>query len=214
LERRFTILVRVPRRRVVLALAALVSVGVAPGCRKAPESQVPKEEPPRASSPKTEAAPRVGITWADPSGLHRISPNSPAQKARYSLPRAADDKEDGELAVFHFGPGQREAIDAAVASWVAAFSDVAPGDVKRTEREINGLDVRTIEIARGTFEPGRTPAGSSPGPKKDYALQGAIVEGQGGAYLFELTGPARTIAAGGPVFAALVDSVRIVHPEH
>jgi hypothetical protein len=189
----------------VFALASLMAVGFALGCRKTSPAPSPKAD-------AIPSAPRVGITWVDPPGLHRIPPNSPAQKARYLVPRAAGDEEDGELDVFHSGPGQRDGIDSTIASWVDAFSDVAAGDVTRAEREAKGLHLRTIEIRRGTFDQGKASAGGS-GPKKDYALEGASAEGPSGAYLFEMTGPARTIAAARPAFVQLVDSVRLVHLE-
>jgi hypothetical protein len=182
------------RGRAVFALASLMSFAFA--CRKTPA-------PPR---PSASPSPRVGITWVDPPGLHRVPPADPTQRARYLVPRAAGDPEDGELAVFHFDPGQGDGIDANMNRWVASFTGVDPGHVKRVEREANGLRLHTVEIARGTFEGAQT--------KKDYALEGASVEGPGGAYLFKMTGPAPTIAARRPAFLQLLDSMHIVRADH
>lgn len=129
------------------------------------------------------------------------------RKASYEVPHVASDTEDGELAVFYFGPGQGGGIEQNVERWVKQFSGIQPSDVKRADREANGLREHTVEIVRGTFESGMPNAGAA-GPKKDYALEGAIVEAPSGAYFFKMTGPAKTVAAARASFMALLDSVR------
>ena len=187
------------------------------GCRKTPEptsaeapssrpaaTPAPEKPPPPAESP----LPPVEITWVDPSGLRRVPPKNAMRKASYIVPHASGDTEDGELAVFYFGPGQGGGIDANVDRWVKQFSGVSPSDVKRADREANGLRQHTVEIQHGTFDAGSMGMGASSGPKKDYALEGAIVEAPSGAYFFKMTGPARTVAAARKSFFALLDSVK------
>jgi hypothetical protein len=131
------------------------------------------------------------------------------RKASYEVPHASGDAEDGELAVFYFGPGQGGGIDANVDRWVKQFSGVSPGEVKRADRQANGLRQHTVDIQHGTFDAGQMAmSASAAGPKKDYALAGAIVEAPSGAYFFKMTGPARTVAAAHAAFLALLDSVR------
>jgi len=130
------------------------------------------------------------------------------RKASYEVPRVEGDTEDGELAVFYFGPGQGGSIDANVDRWVKQFAGVSAGEVKRADREANGLRQHTVEIQRGTFDAGQMAMGGATGPKKDYALEGAIVEAPSGAYFFKMTGPARTVAAARGPFLKLLDSVR------
>ena len=153
------------------------------------------------------STPPVEITWIDPPGLRRVPPKNAMRKASYEVPHAAKDTEDGELAVFYFGPGQGGGIEQNVDRWVKQFSGVQPSDVKRADREANGLRQHTVEIAHGTFESGMPGMGPS-GPKKDYALEGAIVEAPSGAYFFKMTGPASTVAAAKAAFLQLLDSVR------
>jgi hypothetical protein len=130
---------------------------------------------------------------------------------RYVVPRASHDTEDGEIVVFHFGAEELGRIEATLDRWGQEFSGVEPGGVTRANRQVNGVRLHTIQIARGTFDS----AGPSPNGTKrtDYALEGAIAEGPSSAYLFKMTGPARTIAAGRPAFAELLDSLRLVRPE-
>ncbi len=185
------------------------------GCKKTPEPtgtgvqlapSVKAVE--SAPAPAASTAPPVEITWLDPPGLKRVAPKSAMRKASYEVPHVATDTEDGDLAVFYFGPGQGGSIDANVDRWVKQFTGVAPGDVKRADREANGLHQHTVEITNGTFDAGSMSMAAAT-PKKDYALQGAIVEAPSGAYFFKMTGPAKTIAAARTAFLQLLDSVRV-----
>ncbi|HYQ04108.1 MAG TPA: hypothetical protein VER96_35790 [Polyangiaceae bacterium] len=185
-------------------------------CRKTPEppgagSSAPTPQSPGPVAQKAaadSASPPVDVTWVDPPGLRRVPPKSAMRKASYEVPRANGDGEDGELAVFYFGPGQGGSIDANVDRWVKQFSDISPNDVKRADREANGLRQHTVEIERGTFDAGQMAMGGNKGPRKDYALEGAIVETPGGAYFFKMTGPSKTVLAARGPFLQLLDSVR------
>jgi len=207
-----------------VCLISGLALGLA--CRKTPEpSPGAADTNPRsqasaslhATPPSSQAAspasalPPVEISWVDPPGLRRVPPKSQMRKASYEVPRAEGDTEDGELAVFYFGPGQGGSIEANVERWVKQFSNVAAEGIKRADREANGLRQHTVEIQRGTFDAGQMGMGGSGGPKKDYALQGAIVESPSGAYFFKMTGPARTVAAAKAPFMQLLDSVRAGH---
>jgi hypothetical protein len=199
---------------------AALGFGTTFGCRRTPEPPGAASEsgsstgPQQPSAPKTadvppmaSALPPVEITWVDPPGLRRVPPKNAMRKASYEVPHAGSDTEDGELAVFYFGPGQGGGIEANVTRWVKQFSDVQPADVKRADREANGLHEHTVEIERGTFDSGMPGMGAG-GPKKNYALEGAIVEAPSGAYFFKMTGPAHTVAAARAAFLQLLDSVR------
>ena len=198
----------------------LASTGAVLGCRKTADVFGAGGAAPLAASSKAEAAPSVGlaarpagITWVDPPGLRRVPPMNPTHKASYVVPRAPGDSEDGQMAVFHLAPGDAGTPDADIEHWVSQFSAANPSDVKRAEHDADGLHEQTVEIEHGTFDAGQTPAGS-PGPKRDYALEGALVQGPNGAYSFKMTGPARTVAAARSAFMQLLGSVHVVHPDH
>ena len=129
------------------------------------------------------------------------------RKASYVVPRAAGDTEDGELTVFYLGPGQGGGIDANVDRWVKQFADAKPSDVKRADRQANGLRQHTIELASGTFSAGMAMGGSGT-PKPNYGLLGGIVEAPTGAYFFKLTGPSNTVNQAKTPFYQLLDSVK------
>jgi hypothetical protein len=145
------------------------------------------------------------ITWVDPPAFKRVPPSNPMRKASFVVPRAAGDTEDGELTVFYFGPGQGGSIDANVERWVKQFGEVPPSDVKRADREANGLRQHTVELEKGTFSPGM---GGSGKPKENYGLIGGIVESPSGAYFFKLTGPSKTVKHAKPDFYKLLDSIK------
>jgi hypothetical protein len=146
------------------------------------------------------------ITWVDPPTFKRVPPSNPMRKASFVVPRAAGDSEDGEVTVFYFGPGQGGSIDANVDRWVKQFGDVKPGDVRRADREANGLRQHTVELDSGTFASGM-PGGSTK-PKEAYGLVGGIVETPSGAYFFKMTGPAKTVKQAKPEFYKLLDSIK------
>ncbi len=129
------------------------------------------------------------------------------RKASYVVPRAAGDSEDGELTVFYFGAGQGGGTDANVERWVKQFGDVKPGDVRRADREANGLRQHTVELDSGTFSAG-TAMGGSGTPKPNYGLLGGIVEAPSGSYFFKLTGPSKTVAQAKADFYKLLDSIK------
>jgi hypothetical protein len=148
----------------------------------------------------------LGVTWEDPSGWQRVPTTSSMRKATYKVPRVKDDAEDGELAVFYFGPGQGGSIDANVDRWVKQFADVKPDGIRRENRTANGLRQHTVEIEKGTFASGM-PGGPAQ-QKSNYGMLGGIVEAPSGAYFFKMTGPSATMKASREAFFKLLDSVK------
>jgi hypothetical protein len=210
----------VSTRFAAVALIAILSAS----CKKTPE---PKPEPlaeipfvdagagPVAPAPQPVAAPKpapdaglppVAITWVDPPAWKRAEKGGMMRKATYVVPRAPGDKEDGDLGVFYFGPGQGGGLDPNVDRWVKQFKGTKLEDVKRADRSIGGLVAHTVEIPSGTYDPG--PMGGGKGPKENYALLGAIVEAPSGSYFFKLVGPKATVTKAKKPFLALLDSIK------
>ena len=183
-------------------LAALV-VG---GCKKSPEPEsvaVPLPALPPASESSANPAP-AAVAWEDPPEWRRLPAGNPMRKATYRVPKAGAESEDGELAVFYFGPNQGGSLEANVERWVKQFSDAS--DVKRSERTAHGLRQHIVEIETGTFSSGM-PGGPTT-PKKGYGLLGAIVLTPSGPYFFKLTGPTETLNRSRETFFVLLDSVK------
>jgi hypothetical protein len=146
------------------------------------------------------------ITWIDPPAFKRVPPSNPMRKAAFIVPRIEGDNEDGELTVFYFGPGQGGSIDANVDRWVKQFGEVKPSDVKRADREANGLRQHTVELESGTFSGGMGMGGGK--PKENFGLVGGIVETPSGAYFFKMTGPRKTVKKAKADFYKLLDSIK------
>ena len=197
--------------RVALGSSLVLSLTQAACEKKAPEPSaqpVTPSLPLQPARPNAEpAAPAVAgsaqqeplhITWLDPPAFKRVPPSNPMRKASYVVPHAPEDTEDGELTVFYFGPGQGGSIDANVDRWVGQFANVKPTDVKRADREANGLRQHTVELESGTFSPGMGMGGGK--QKENYGLVGGIVETPSGEYFFKMTGPSKTVKRAKPDF--------------
>jgi hypothetical protein len=194
-------------------------VCLALSCKKDPEPPtVPPPLPPPSTAPAAPAAPPIdsltppaalpiAVTWEDPPAFPRVPGNNPMRKATYKVPKAKGDAEDGELAVFYFGPTMGGSIDDNVNRWVKQFSGIKPDDVKRADREANGLKQHTVEIESGTFSSGM-PGGPTQ-PKPGYGLLGGIVSSPSGVYFFKLTGPTKTVKAARDPFLKMLDSVKV-----
>lgn len=202
-------------------LPLLIAVALLGACeKKTPEPTASAPLPPSpflSSQPKPLSAPtpapagsmqqeKMQITWVDPPEFKRVPPSNPMRKAAFVVPRAAGDSEDGEITVFYFGAGQGGSIDANVDRWVKQFDGIKPGDVRRADREANGLRQHTVELDSGTFSSGMP--GGAQKPKAGFGLVGGIVETPSGPYFFKMTGPSKTVKEAKPHFYKLLDSIK------
>lgn len=201
------------------ALAAVVACGRAPE----PDSRPSPASPPSATAPSgamTAAASPSGpppasnapeearrLEWTEPSAWVRQPQSSPMRVATYRVPHAAADKEDAELAIFHFGGGQGGAVEANLERWEKQFSDTKPGDVKRSERTVNGLRAHLLEVESGTYT--AMMPGQASGPKPGFGMVAAVVETPLGSYFVKLTGPAKTVKANRQSYLSLLETLHV-----
>ena len=145
-----------------------------------------------------------GLQWTAPAAW-KVQPERPMRAATYAVPAVAGDKEDGECAVFYFGPGQGGGVEANIQRWVSQFETSAkPQTAKKT---INGLAVTTVDLS-GTYLASAGPMAPTKTSKPGYRLLGAIVEGPQGGVFFKFTGPAKTVAAGQAAFDKMLAGIR------
>jgi hypothetical protein len=145
-----------------------------------------------------------GVQWSAPAAW-KAQAQRPMRAATYVVPAAAGDKEDGECAVFYFGPGQGGGIDANIQRWISQFETTAkPQTGKKT---IHGLSVTTIDLS-GTYLASAGPMSPTKTSKPGYRLLGAIVENPQGAVFFKFTGPAKTVAAQQANFDKMLATLR------
>lgn len=130
--------------------------------------------------------------------------------ATYRVPASSGDTEDGECAVFFFGPGQGGGVEANIERWVGQFEqpDGKPSSerAKRQNETINGLSVAMVAL-NGTYKGGGPAMGGSGGSKPGYRLLGAIVSGPQAGVFFKLTGPEKTVAAAEKEFRSMLSSI-------
>lgn len=148
-----------------------------------------------------------GLSWTVPKGWIG-APASSMRVATYRTPAAPGDPEGGEVAVFYFGLGQGGGIDANVERWFAQMTPEA-GSKKPSRSQMKVGDIQiTVCAAEGTYTGAMGMGAPSTGPKKGFALEGAIAEGPGGAVFFKLTGPKKSVEKARTGFDALVKSLR------
>lgn len=155
-------------------------------------------------SAATHAESAGGIQWTAPAAW-RAQAQRPMRAATYAVPAAPGDKEEGECAVFYFGPGQGGGIDANLQRWISQFETTAKPQTAK--KAINGLAVTTIDLA-GTYLASAGPMAPTKTSKPGYRLLGAIVENPQGAVFFKFTGPAKTVAAHQGNFDKLLGTLR------
>ena len=146
-----------------------------------------------------------GIQWTAPAGW-KSEGARPMRAATYRAPAAPGDKEDGECAVFYFGPGQGGGVEDNLKRWIGQFEHTQ-GEPKRAKQTINGLNVTTIDLA-GTYAGAGGLMAAPKVSKPGYRLLGGIVEAPQGPVFFKFTGPAKTLAAQQSAFQGLLKSVR------
>jgi len=126
--------------------------------------------------------------------------------ATYKFPVAnAAEGAAAEVAVFYFGAGQGGDIDTNVARWASQFGK-SLDDVKRTNREVNGIQQHLVEIDQGDYKNDMMAGGGK--TMKGWAMQGAIVEAPSGSYFFKMTGPKADVDAQKGAFQGLLDSIK------
>jgi hypothetical protein len=146
-----------------------------------------------------------------PPDWKRGAPSSAMRMAQYVVPRAAPDSEDGELALFYFGPSGAGGVDDTFQRWMAAFDADAIGKAKRSARKVGTYDLQELEVS-GLFDTGKTmnaAAGADGGTRRESALLGAILQTAEGVYYFKLSGPIKTVTGSRSAFDKMLDSCKV-----
>ena len=164
------------------------------------------------------AGPNLHLAGAEAGGLHFEAPSAwtsvpkPMRTANYAIPAIAGDSQDGEMAVYYFGPGQGGGVEANIRRWLGQFvnADGTPltaERAERTEREVNGLAVTVLDVS-GTYLFKPFPMAPRATPLPGYRMLAAIVQGPDAPIFFKLTAPQNTAAAAERGFHKMIDSLR------
>lgn len=156
------------------------------------------------------AAEAGGVRFEDPEGW--ISTPKPMRAQNYTIPAVAGDAQDGEMAVFYFGPGQGGGVEANVRRWIGQFanpdgSPMQASAANRSEHEHGGMAVTLLDVS-GTYLFKPFPMAPRATPMPGYRMLAAIVQGPDAPVFFKLTAPAKTAEAAEAQFRAILESVR------
>ena len=155
------------------------------------------------------AAEAGGIRFDPPSGW--TDTPKPMRTANYTIPATGGDSQDGEMAVFYFGPGQGGGVEANVRRWLGQFvkadgSPMSSSDASRSERVVNGIQVTLLDV-QGTYLFKPFPMARRATPMPGYRMLAAIAQGPDAPVFFKLTAPSKTAASAEPGFRKLIDSL-------
>jgi hypothetical protein len=184
-----------------MGVALLASAQIAACARR--DEPAPKPANPIVAVPPQPEVPN--IVWQDPPKWQRQEGGSSMRKASYRIAPAEGDPEDAEAAVYYFGRGNGGSTDANIQRWIAQFPDVPPSEVKRLERQANGMKQTVIDI-QGTYDGSRMTINEQV-KKPHFRMIAAVVETPAGSYFFKLTGPEKTVESARASYFALLDSV-------
>lgn len=189
-------------------------------CSAQPETartSAPRETPPASPQPTSPVAAGSGspieksfgtIKAKVPAEWTEQTPSSSMRKAQYSLPKAAGDAEDGELAVFYFGLGQGGSVEANIERWIGQISQPdgssSKEKAKTHKKEIGGMPVTLVDVS-GTYSAGMM---SNAPPRQGYQMLAAVAETSEGPWFFKLTGPEKTIAKWSSSFDQFIGSFK------
>ena len=189
----------------IFALLFLASV-VLLACSSQPETartSAPPEAPPAPSQPVSAVADASASTVEKSFGPIKANvpaewtvqtPTSSMRKFQYGLLKVAGDGEDGELAVFYFGPGQGGSVEANIERWIGQISQPdgssSKDKAKTNKKQIGGMAVTLVDVS-GTYSAGMM---SNAPPRQGYRMLAAVAETTEGPWFFKLTGPEKTIA--------------------
>lgn len=156
------------------------------------------------------AADAGGVQYDAPAGW--VSEPKPMRTANYRIPAAPGDSQDGEMAVYYFGPGQGGSVEANVRRWLGQFvnpdgTPLAPSAADRSDQEVNGLNVTVLDV-RGTYLFKPFPMAPRATPMPGYRMLAAIVQGPDAPVFFKLTAAAKTAAQAEAAFRQVIASLR------
>lgn len=196
---------RASRRPVVRALALSLAI-LAGACS-------PSGKAPANMRPQTAA----GLSFSVPQDWVSSPPSTNMRAAQFALP-AEPGGDAPELVVSFFGEGQGGDAASNLERWIGMIGGPdgkpATGQAKREARKVGPFTVSMVTVD-GSYDPrsgmgmsGGMAGAHGAGPKPDYRLWGAVVEGPGGPWFFKATGPRAALQKAEPALKSLVASVK------
>jgi len=174
-----------------------------------PAGEKPAEATPGAA-PATPAGATVEVKLADsgrtlvvPSIWKQQEPSNRMRMAEFKVPKAANDSDDAEMAIFKMGGGG--GFEGNLARWTGSFGGANSLKLKRTLKTAAGVEATIAEL-EGEYS-AMTMEGTA-APKKGYAMMGAVIIVEKGEFYVKFTGPIATIDANKANFNKMIESFK------
>lgn len=166
---------------------------------------------PSAGDDHREAGQHVGdLVVTVPDGWKVEEPEGQFRIAQYSLPRVSPDKEHAALVVTSF-PGGVGSVEDNLNRWYAQMTqpDGRPSQkaAKVTRRTVDGMNLTRLDLS-GTYTASGGPMMAAGAPKPGWRMLAAHLAAPDAAYVFKLTGPAKTVARWAKSFDDYLNSIR------
>lgn len=122
----------------------------------------------------------------------------PSRLHQFRLPRAEGDKEDAEVTISHFGPGEGGGVAENLKRWKDQFvppSGKTTEDVAKVDKiKIADMEATVLDIS-GTYKSRNPPFAPNAKEelKPDWRLTAIYVPCKEGPYFLRLIGPAKTV---------------------
>ncbi len=161
------------------------------------------------SGSRAQAEAAGGLQWNAPSDWTSQG-STRMRAATYVVPAAAGDSEDGECAVYFFGPGQGGSVQANIRRWLGQFRTPEGGPVDEsariTKKSVGDIAVTWLEVS-GTYLFKPAPFAPKVTPKPGYRMLAAIAQGPVGPVFFKLTAPEKTAGKAEAAFEEMLNSL-------
>lgn len=145
--------------------------------------------PPPPNQPANGGLDLLSLEKSVPSGVTKSVPSSTMRIGQYTLKKQSGDSEDGDLAVFYFGPNAG-GIQANIERWFNQFTNRKGESTSSfvTDSKLKG----TIAEVTGDIQSSATMGGVAT-DKPNWRLYGVILETPAGPYFFKAVGPDKTV---------------------
>jgi hypothetical protein len=140
-----------------------------------------------------------GLKSAVPAEWMMEETTSRMRAYQFKVPKVRDDKHDGEMVIFFFGPGQGGSTQDNIIRWKGMFippegkkiDDVA----KVTRMKVGDVELSYLDV-QGTYKFKDRPfdANAKEERRPDWRMLGIILESKNGPYFIRFVGPAKTVA--------------------
>lgn len=202
---------RLLRHTLRFLLGGLVLLGAPPADAVGEPTSAPAAPSPssstrvRVETVRTEAA---GLRFSLPRSWTRVPTGVETRAAQYALPHADGDGADTELVLSFLGEGKGGSPQENLDRWYARFVEPDGRPPKEaavvSRRTVRSLTVTAVDLS-GTYV-GES-SGSIRGGVSGFRLLGAVVEGSGGPWFFQILGPAASVGRATADFDALLNSL-------